>query len=160
MQPDGNARINKIVQFVEGNYQRKISLEDIGEEVGMSATSALPFFQKVHPPEPVELPQRLPHRARRTDDRRDRRPDRRDRYALRVLQHLEFQPRLPRTHRHSPPGDYRRKFGSTVISPDAKQVEEIGRKLDEMRCGQDSAGGKSGGQRSRPRADKPLFRHG
>lgn len=41
----------------------------------------------------------------------------------------------------SPPGDYRRKFGSTVISPDAKQVEEIGRKLDEMRCGQDSAGG-------------------
>lgn len=43
MQPDGNARINKIVQFVEGNYQRKISLEDIGEEVGMSATSVCRF---------------------------------------------------------------------------------------------------------------------
>ena len=46
MQPDGNARINKIVQFVEGNYQRKISLEDIGEEVGMSATSVCRFFKK------------------------------------------------------------------------------------------------------------------
>ena len=41
----------------------------------------------------------------------------------------------------SAPGEYRRKFGSTVISPDRKQVEEIGRKLDEMRCGQESAGG-------------------
>ena len=41
----------------------------------------------------------------------------------------------------SPPGDYRRKFGSTVISPDAKQVEEIGRKLDEMRCGRIRRGG-------------------
>jgi len=46
MQPDGNARINKIVQFVEGNYQRKMSLEDIGEEVGMSATSVCRFFKK------------------------------------------------------------------------------------------------------------------
>lgn len=55
----------------------------------------------------------------------------------------------------SPPGDYRRKFGSTVISPDAKQVEEIGRKLDEMRCGQDSAGG-AGGQSPCQRLTNPF----
>lgn len=46
----------------------------------------------------------------------------------------------------SPPGDYRRKFGSTVISPDAKQVEEIGRKLDKMRSEQDPVGGESSSQ--------------
>lgn len=99
MQPDGNARINKIVQFVEGNYQRKISLEDIGEEVGMSATSVCRFFKKYTHQNLWNYLNGFRHRARRTDDRRDRRPDRRDRYALRVLQHLEFQPRLPRTHR-------------------------------------------------------------
>lgn len=39
-------RINKIVQFVEQNYSRKISLEDIGELVGMSASSVSRFFKK------------------------------------------------------------------------------------------------------------------
>ena len=39
-------RINKIVQFVEGNYQRKISLEDVGELVGMSASSVSRFFKQ------------------------------------------------------------------------------------------------------------------
>lgn len=39
-------RINRIVQFVEKNYNRKISLEDIGELVGMSASSVSRFFKK------------------------------------------------------------------------------------------------------------------
>lgn len=39
-------RINLIVQFVEKNYNRKISLEDIGELVGMSASSVSRFFKK------------------------------------------------------------------------------------------------------------------
>lgn len=36
-------RINKIVQFVEKNYHHKISLEDVGELVGMSASSVSRF---------------------------------------------------------------------------------------------------------------------
>ena len=39
-------RINRIVQFVEQNYTRKISLEDVGEQVGMSASSVSRFFKK------------------------------------------------------------------------------------------------------------------
>ena len=38
-------RINKIVQFVEKNYHHKISLEDVGELVGMSASSVSRFFK-------------------------------------------------------------------------------------------------------------------
>ena len=39
-------RINKIVQFVEKNYHHKISLEDVGELVGMSASSVSRFFKQ------------------------------------------------------------------------------------------------------------------
>lgn len=39
-------RINKIVQFVENNYHHKISLEDVGELVGMSASSVSRFFKQ------------------------------------------------------------------------------------------------------------------
>ena len=39
-------RINKIVQFVEKNYHHKISLEDVGELVGMSASSVSRFFNQ------------------------------------------------------------------------------------------------------------------
>ena len=39
-------RINRIVQFVEKNYNRKISLEDVGEQVGMSASSVSRLFKK------------------------------------------------------------------------------------------------------------------
>mgnify|MGYP002458226322 FL=1 len=39
-------RINKIVQFVEQNYSRKISLDEIGRLVGMPASSASRFFKK------------------------------------------------------------------------------------------------------------------
>ena len=39
-------RINKIVQFVEQNYHHKISLEDVGELVGMSASSVSRFFKQ------------------------------------------------------------------------------------------------------------------
>ena len=39
-------RITRIVQFVEKNYNRKISLEDVGEQVGMSASSVSRFFKK------------------------------------------------------------------------------------------------------------------
>lgn len=39
-------RINKIVQFVENNYHHKISLEDVGKLVGMSASSVSRFFKQ------------------------------------------------------------------------------------------------------------------
>ena len=39
-------RITKIVQFVEKNYHHKISLEDVGELVGMSASSVSRFFKQ------------------------------------------------------------------------------------------------------------------
>ena len=39
-------RINKIVQFVEQNYSRKISLDEIGRLVGMPASSVSRFFKK------------------------------------------------------------------------------------------------------------------
>ena len=39
-------RINKIVQFVETNYHHKISLEDVGELVGMPASSVSRFFKQ------------------------------------------------------------------------------------------------------------------
>ena len=39
-------RINKIVQFVEKNYHHKISLEDVGELVGMSASSVSRFLKQ------------------------------------------------------------------------------------------------------------------
>ena len=39
-------RINKIVQFVEKNYHHKISLEDVGELVGMSASWVSRFFKQ------------------------------------------------------------------------------------------------------------------
>lgn len=39
-------RINKIVQFVKKNYHHKISLEDVGELVGMSASSVSRFFKQ------------------------------------------------------------------------------------------------------------------
>lgn len=39
-------RINKIVQFVEQNYNRKITLAEIGELVGMPASSVSRFFKK------------------------------------------------------------------------------------------------------------------
>lgn len=146
MQPDGNARINKIVQFVEGNYQRKISLEDIGEEVGMSATSVCRFFKKyTHQNLWNYLNGFRIVRAAQTIVETD---DPIAEIGMRCgFYNISNFNRAFRERIGSPPGDYRRKFGSTVISPDAKQVEEIGRKLDEMRCGQDSAGGgKSGGQ--------------
>ena len=50
LQGDGSfahsRRINKIVQFVEQNYSRKISLDEIGRLVGMPASSASRFFKK------------------------------------------------------------------------------------------------------------------
>lgn len=38
-------RVNKIIQFVEKNYRRKISLDEIGQLVGMSASSVSRFFK-------------------------------------------------------------------------------------------------------------------
>ena len=95
-QADGNERIKKILQFVENNYHNKITLEDIGAEVGMSPSSV---FQEEHLPESLDLYQRVPHRARRADDRGDRRSDFGNQHPVRIPQHLEFQPRLPRAHR-------------------------------------------------------------
>ena len=50
LQGDGvfshSRRINKIVQFVEQNYNRKITLAEIGELVGMPASSVSRFFKK------------------------------------------------------------------------------------------------------------------
>ncbi|MFQ7503149.1 MAG: AraC family transcriptional regulator, partial [Alistipes finegoldii] len=45
-QADGNERIKKILQFVENNYHNKITLEDIGAEVGMSPSSVCRYFKK------------------------------------------------------------------------------------------------------------------
>lgn len=39
-------RVNKIIKFVEKNYHRKISLTEIGQLVGMSASSVSRFFKK------------------------------------------------------------------------------------------------------------------
>lgn len=39
-------RINKIIQFVEKNYQQKITLEQIGELIGMSPSSVSRFFKQ------------------------------------------------------------------------------------------------------------------
>ena len=39
-------RINKIIQYVEDNYPNKITLDTIGELVGMSASSVCRFFKK------------------------------------------------------------------------------------------------------------------
>lgn len=140
MQPDGNAQINKIVQFVEGNYQRKISLEDIGEEVGMSATSVCRFFKKYTHQNLWNYLNgfRIVRAAQMIVETDDPIAEIGMRCGFYNISNFN---RAFRERIGSPPGDYRRKFGSTVISPDAKQVEEIGRKLDEMRCGQDSAGG-------------------
>ena len=157
MQTDGNERIKKILQFVENNYHKKITLEDIGAEVGMSPSSVCRYFKKntyqnlwtyINGFRIVRAAQMIVE----TDDPISEISTRCGFYNISNFNHA-FRERIG-----SPPGDYRRKFGSTVISPDAKQVEEIGRKLDEMRCGQDSAGG---GRRpkSLPKADKPLFRH-
>ena len=45
-QADGNERIKKILQFVENNYHNKITLEDIGAEVGMSPSSVCPISRR------------------------------------------------------------------------------------------------------------------
>ncbi len=39
-------RINKIIQYVETNYRNKISLEEVGAQVNMSASSVSRFFKK------------------------------------------------------------------------------------------------------------------
>lgn len=39
-------RVQRIVQFVEGNYHRKLSLEEIGRHVGMSSSSICRYFKR------------------------------------------------------------------------------------------------------------------
>lgn len=39
-------RVNKIMHYVEQNYKRRITLEDIGQIVGMSASSVSRYFKK------------------------------------------------------------------------------------------------------------------
>ena len=39
-------RVQRILQFVEGNYHRKISLEEIGQFVGMSPSSVSRYFKR------------------------------------------------------------------------------------------------------------------
>ena len=139
-QADGNERIKKILQFVENNYHNKITLEDIGAEVGMSPSSVCRYFKKntcqnlwtyINGFRIVRAAQMIVETDAPISE-----------ISTRCGFHnISNFNRAFRERIGSPPGDYRRKFGSTVISPDAKQVEEIGRKLDEMRCGQDSAGG-------------------
>lgn len=137
-QPDG--RINRIVQFVEANYQRKISLEDIGAEVGMSSTSVCRFFKKYTHQNLWNYLNGL--RIVRAAQMIVETDDPISEIGMRCGFHnISNFNRAFRERIGSPPGDYRRQFGSTVISPDARQVEQIGRKLDEMRVGTDPEGG-------------------
>lgn len=98
-QADGNERIKKILQFVENNYHNKITLEDIGAEVGMSPSSVCRYFKKNTCQNLWTYINGFRHRARRADDCGDRRSDFGNQHPVRIPQHLEFQPRLPRAHR-------------------------------------------------------------
>ena len=113
MQPDGNARINKIVQFVEGNYQRKISLEDIGEEVGMSATSVCRFFKKYTHQNLWNYLNgfRIVRAAQMIVETDDPIAEIGMRCGFYNISNFN---RAFRERIGSPPGDYRRKFGSTA----------------------------------------------
>lgn len=98
-QADGNERIKKILQFVENNYHNKITLEDIGAEVGMSPSSVCRYFKKntcqnlwtyINGFRIVRAAQMIVE----TDA-----PISEISTPVRIPQHLEFQPRLPRAHR-------------------------------------------------------------
>ena len=45
--PDGNQRLQKILEYLNENYKRKISLEEIAAEVHLSRSECSRFFQKV-----------------------------------------------------------------------------------------------------------------
>ncbi|WP_295937856.1 AraC family transcriptional regulator [uncultured Alistipes sp.] len=129
---DSNQRIKKILQFVENNYHRKISLEDIGAEIGMSPSSVCRFFKKstyqnlwnyINGFRIVRAAQMIVE----TDAPISEISIRCGFYNISNFNHA-FRNRIGTT-----PGEYRRKFGSTVISPDEKQVEEISRKLNNLR---------------------------
>ena len=133
-QADGNERIKKILQFVENNYHNKITLEDIGAEVGMSPSSVCRYFKKntcqnlwtyINGFRIVRAAQMIVE----TDAPISEISTRCGFHNISNFNHA-FRERIG-----SAPGEYRRKFGSTVISPDRKQVEEIGRKLDDLRNG-------------------------
>ena len=143
-QADGNERIKKILQFVENNYHNKITLEDIGAEVGMSPSSVCRYFKKntcqnlwtyINGFRIVRVAQMIVE----TDAPISEISTRCGFHNISNFNHA-FRERIG-----SAPGEYRRKFGSTVISPDRKQVEEIGRKLDDLRNGGSlsEGGGKS-----------------
>ena len=133
-QADGNERIKKILQFVENNYHNKITLEDIGAEVGMSPSSVCRYFKKntcqnlwtyINGFRIVRAAQMIVE----TDAPISEISTRCGFHNISNFNHA-FRERIG-----SAPGEYRRKFGSTVISPDRQQVEEIGRKLDDLRNG-------------------------
>ena len=126
-QADGNERIKKILQFVENNYHNKITLEDIGAEVGMSPSSVCRYFKKntcqnlwtyINGFRIVRAAQMIVE----TDAPISEISTRCGFHNISNFNHA-FRERIG-----SAPGEYRRKFGSTVISPDRQQVEEIGRK--------------------------------
>ena len=98
-QADGNERIKKILQFVENNYHNKITLEDIGAEVGMSPSSVCRYFKKntcqnlwtyINGFRIVRAAQMIVETDAPISE-----------ISTRIPQHLEFQPRLPRAHRLS-----------------------------------------------------------
>lgn len=133
-QTDGNERIKSILQFVENNYSRKITLEEIGREVGMSPSSVCRYFKKntcqnlwtyINGFRIVRAAQMIVQ----TDDPISQISARCGFCNISNFNHA-FRQRIG-----SAPGDYRRRFGSTVISPDRTQVEEIGRKLGDLRNG-------------------------
>lgn len=144
-QADGNERIKKILQFVENNYHNKITLEDIGAEVGMSPSSVCRYFKKntcqnlwtyINGFRIVRAAQMIVE----TDAPISEISTRCGFHNISNFNHA-FRERIG-----SAPGEYRRKFGSTVISPDRKQVEEIGRKLDDLRNGGSLSEGGVGGE--------------
>lgn len=130
--PDVNLRINRIVQFVETNYPRKLSLEEIGDAVGMSSTSVCRFFKKnTHQNLWSYLNNfRIVRAAQMIVETDDPISEIAVRCGFNNISNFNhaFRTRIGAT-----PGDYRRQFGSTVISPDESKVEEIGRRLLDSR---------------------------
>lgn len=152
-QQGSNDRIKKILQFVENNYHRKLSLEEISAEVGMSPSAACRFFKKNTYQNLWDYinSYRIVRAAQLIVQSDDPIAEVGARCGFNNISNFNhaFRERLGST-----PGDYRRRYGSTLISPDAEQVEELGRRLDDLHSGGIPAEAVGGGNFSCQRAFK------
>ena len=159
-QQGSNERIKKILQFVEGNYHRKLSLGEIGARVGMSPSSVCRFFKKYTYQNLWDYinSYRIVRAAQliiQSDDPISEVGARCGFSNISNFNHA-FRERLGST-----PGDYRRRYGTTLVSPDEEMVEEIGRRLDSLQSGAGSAepaeGGGNSARRKPSEAVKSCF---